>query len=238
VSRRAITPFLSIILPVLDEAALLDDRLAALEVYRRRGAEILVVDGGSRDGTPVIARPAVDRVLESPRGRATQMNAGAAASRGEVLLFLHADTQLPPDADTAIRRALAEDRAVWGRFDVRIDSTHLLLRVVESLMNRRSRWSGIATGDQAIFVRREAFLAVGGFPELPLMEDIALSKRLKRLARPACLRERVRTSGRRWERHGVLRTILLMWSLRLGYFLGADPRWLAIRYGYTPRERE
>lgn len=231
-------PFLSIILPVLDEAALLRGRLADLEIYRRRGAEIVVVDGGSRDGTPAIAHPLVDRVLESPRGRATQMNAGAAASRGEVLLFLHADTQLPPDADIAIRRALAEERTVWGRFDVRIDCAHPLLRVVESLMNRRSRWSGIATGDQAIFVRREAFLAVGGFPGLPLMEDIALSKRLKCLARPVCLRERVQTSGRRWEKHGVVRTILLMWGLRLGYFLGADPRRLAIRYGYTPREGE
>jgi rSAM/selenodomain-associated transferase 2 len=179
-------PFLSLILPVLNEAATIRAQVAVLQELRGRGAELLLVDGGSSDGTPDLARPGVDRLLESPRGRASQMNAGANASQGEVLLFLHADTTLPPAADDLIRAAIAGG-AAWGRFDVRIDGRQPLLRVVESMMNWRSRLSGIATGDQAIFVRREVFERLGGYPELPLMEDIALSKRLKRIAdRPAC----------------------------------------------------
>jgi rSAM/selenodomain-associated transferase 2 len=228
-------PFLSLILPVLNEAATLPAQLAALQGLRTRGTELIVVDGGSGDGTAELARPAADRLLDAPRGRATQMNAGAKASRGEVLLFLHADTTLPPAADDLIRSAIATG-AAWGRFDVRIDGRQPLLRIVERMMNWRSRLSGIATGDQAIFVRRDLFERVDGYPELPLMEDIALSKRLKRFAPPACLRQRVITSGRRWEKHGVLRTILLMWRLRASYFLGADPQQLAIRYGYVPRQ--
>ena len=229
-------PFLSVVVPVLNEAATLGAQLTALQELRGRGAELLLVDGGSSDGTRELARPLVDRLLEAPRGRAVQMNAGAQASQGEVLLFLHADTRLPPAADEWLRSALVAG-AAWGRFDVRIDGRHRLLRVVERMMNWRSRLSGIATGDQAIFVRREVFIALGGYPELPLMEDIALSKRLKRLGRPACLRAVVVTSGRRWEQHGVLRTIVLMWRLRASYFLGADPQQLAIRYGYVARQR-
>ncbi len=229
-------PFLSLILPVLNEAATICAQLALLQQLRSRGVELLLVDGGSCDGTPDLARPWVDRLLESPRGRATQMNAGAHASQGEVLLFLHADTTLPPAADELIQAAMTDD-VVWGRFDVRIDGHQPLLRVVESMMNWRSRLSGIATGDQGIFVRREVFERLGGYPELPLMEDIALSRQLKRIARPVCLHERVLTSGRRWQKHGVLRTILLMWCLRASYFLGADPQQLAIRYGYLPRRR-
>ena len=228
-------PFLSVVVPVLNEAATLGAQLAALQELRNRGAELLLVDGGSSDGTRELARPLVDRLLEAPRGRAVQMNAGAQASQGEVLLFLHADSRLPPAADDRLRSALVAG-AAWGRFDVRIDGRHRLLRVVERMMNWRSRLSGIATGDQAIFVRREVFIALGGYPELPLMEDIALSKRLKRLGRPACLRAVVVTSGRRWEQHGVLRTIVLMWRLRASYFLGADPQQLAIRYGYVARQ--
>jgi hypothetical protein len=204
-------PFLSLILPVLNEAATIVAQLATLQELRSRGVELLVVDGGSSDATRELAQPAVDRLIESPRGRAAQMNAGARASQGRALLFLHADTTLPPLADDVIRRALAAG-AAWGRFDV-------------------------CTGDQAIFVRRDVFVCVGGFPDLPLMEDIALSKLLKRSGRPACLCERVRTSGRRWETHGVLRTVVLMWCLRASYFLGADPEHLAMRYGYLPRQR-
>ncbi len=229
-------PFLSLILPVLNEAATIVAQLATLQELRSRGVELLVVDGGSSDATRELAQPAVDRLIESPRGRAAQMNAGARASQGRALLFLHADTTLPPLADDVIRRALAAG-AAWGRFDVCIDGRQPLLRVVERMMNWRSRLSGIATGDQAIFVRRDVFVCVGGFPDLPLMEDIALSKLLKRSGRPACLRERVRTSGRRWETHGVLRTVVLMWCLRASYFLGADPEHLAMRYGYLPRQR-
>jgi len=227
--------WLSVIVPVLDEAATIAAHLAGLAALRRQGAELLVVDGGSSDGTPRLAQPLADRVLAAARGRAAQMNAGAAASRGEVLLFLHADTGLPPGAPGLIRAALAAG-AAWGRFDVRIDGPQPLLRVVERTMNWRSRLTGIATGDQAVFVRREVFERVGGFPDLPLMEDIALAKRLKRVGRPACVRQPVRTSARRWHRHGVLRTILLMWRLRTSYFFGADPRRLAIRYGYSPRQ--
>ena len=229
------TPLLSLILPVLNEATTVVAQLTKLQVLRARGAELLVVDGGSNDGTAALAAAGADRLLDAPRGRALQMNAGARASRGEVLLFVHADTTLPPDADVLIRAAIAGG-AVWGRFDVSIDGRHPLLPLVAAMMNWRSRLTGIATGDQAMFVRRDAFLAVGAFPEVALMEDIALSRRLKAVARPACLRARVRTSGRRWEQHGVLRTIVLMWRLRASYFFGADPQQLAVRYGYSPRQ--
>jgi rSAM/selenodomain-associated transferase 2 len=220
----------SIIVPVLDEAAGIEACLAPLQPMRARGVEVIVVDGGSRDATCSLAAPLADRVLEAPRGRARQMNAGAAAARGDVLVFLHADTLLPSGADGLVDAAIANG-AAWGRFDVRIPGTSALLRLVAWSMNLRSRLSGIATGDQAIFARRDAFEAAGGFPEIPLMEDVALSRHLKRAGRPACLRERVVTSARRWERHGTLRTIFLMWRLRLAYALGADPQTLAQRYG-------
>ena len=186
---------------------------------------MIVADGGSEDGTRGLAAPLADRVILAPRGRAAQMNAGAAAATGGAFVFLHADTRLPAGADDLIFRSL--EKYSWGRFDVRIDAVHPLLRVVAFAMNLRSRLTGIATGDQAIFVRREAFR---GFPEIALMEDVAFSKAMKRRSRPACLREVAVTSGRRWERNGVLRTVLLMWRLRLAYFLGASPDELARRY--------
>ncbi|HEX2889929.1 TIGR04283 family arsenosugar biosynthesis glycosyltransferase [Vineibacter terrae] len=227
---------LTIVMPVLDEAATVVDALRRLQDLRARGSAVIVVDGGSRDATADLARPLADRVAVAPRGRAAQMNAGAALAQGDALLFLHADTLLPPDADRCIAAALAGG-ADWGRFDVRIDGAHPLLAVVGWSMNLRSRLTAIATGDQAMFVRRDLFADVGGFPDIPLMEDIALSRTLKRRSRPACLRPRVTTSGRRWQKHGVLRTILLMWRLRLAYFLGADPGELAVRYGYRPARR-
>jgi len=227
-----IRAMLSIIVPTLDEAEGIAAALAALAPLRARGAEVIVADGGSADDTPVLALPYVDRVLTASRGRARQMNAGAAAARGDVLLFLHADTRLPADADRLVAAALARG-AQWGRFDVAITGHHPLLPLIAGLMNLRSRLSGIATGDQAMFVRRDAFAACGGFPPIALMEDIALSRALKRRGRPACLRARVRTSGRRWERRGVLRTVLLMWRLRLAYFFGADPQRLARAYGHA-----
>lgn len=229
-------PKLSIIIPVLDEAARIAAALAALAPLRARGTEVIVIDGGSRDGTPDRARAGADMVAAAPRGRAAQMNAGAALASGEILLFLHADTSLPPEADRLVIGGLAGSGRAWGRFDVRIAGEHPILRVVAGMMNLRSRATAIATGDQALFVRRDLFHRVGGFPDIPLMEDVALSRRLKRAGRPLCLRARVVTSGRRWERHGVLRTILLMWRLRLAYFLGADPAQLARRYGYVPRQ--
>jgi rSAM/selenodomain-associated transferase 2 len=225
---------LSIVIPVLDEAAGIAASLALLRPYRERGAEVVVVDGGSRDGTRELAAPFADRVVEAPRGRASQMNAGAAAATGEAIVFLHADTRLPEGADEAIRAALASRE--WGRFDVAIAGRSRWLPVVAAFMNARSRLTGVATGDQALFVRREAFAAVNGFAPIPLMEDIAFSKAMKRRGPPACLADKVRTSGRRWERHGPLRTIVLMWRLRLAYFLGADPARLAERYAaHGPR---
>jgi rSAM/selenodomain-associated transferase 2 len=225
---------MSIVVPVLDEADTIAAHLDALAPLRARSGEVIVVDGGSRDGTLPQAEARADRVLVAERGRASQMNAGARAAGGDILLFLHADTRLPPGADELVRHALRKGR-VWGRFDVSIEGGRLL-GLVAALMNRRSRLTGIATGDQAIFATRDAFAAVGGYADIPLMEDIVLSRRLKRLSRPACIRARVITSGRRWQRHGVLRTILTMWRLRLAFYLGADPRALALAYGYWPRD--
>jgi rSAM/selenodomain-associated transferase 2 len=213
---------LSVVVPALNEARGIRAALEALAPLRARGHEVIVVDGGSTDGTAELAASHCDLVLTTPRGRAVQMNAGARAAKGEVLLFLHTDTRLPPAADVMVLSA-----PTWGRFDVEIDGRHPLLKVVAWTMNLRSRVTGIATGDQAIFVRRDAF---PGFPEIALMEDVALSKLLKRGGPPACLRARVLTSGRRWESRGVLRTIFLMWRLRLMYFLGAPPDRLARLY--------
>ena len=228
-------PTLSIVIPTLNEAASIGSVLARLQDLRRRGAEVIVIDGGSTDGTLEEARLLADRAASAPRGRASQMNAGARLARGFVLLFLHADTILPDSADRRIAEALANQACAWGRFDVRIAGRHPMLAVVAVLMNLRSRLTGIATGDQAMFVRREAFEQVGGFPDIPLMEDISLSRSLKHLSRPASLAAKAVTSGRRWEKNGLFRTVLLMWRLRLAYFLGADPAKLARRYGYAPR---
>ena len=219
----------TIVVPVLDEARGIAAALAPLGRARADGAEVIVVDGGSRDATCAVAAPLADRVIAAPRGRASQMNAGAREGRGEYLLFLHADTLLPVDGVGQAARAL-DAGAVWGRFDVAIAGADPLFAMVAMLMNARSRLTGIATGDQAMFVRREPFERAGGFPEIPLMEDVALSKRLRAMGRPACLRTRVVTSGRRWERRGTLRTIVLMWRLRLAYALGADPHRLARLY--------
>lgn len=221
-------PRLSVIVPVLDEAACIAATLQALAPLRARGHEVIVADGGSRDGSPACCAGLADAVIAAPRGRARQMNAGAAHARGDLLLFLHADTRLPAAADTLVVQAL--QRARWGRFDVRIEGRSALLPVVAAMMNLRSRVSGIATGDQAIFVQRALFEQVGGFPDQPLMEDVELSCRLRAFARPACLRACVVTSGRRWDSRGVWRTIVLMWTLRLRYGLGASPEALARAY--------
>ena len=224
-------PALSIIIPVLNEAEHIVAALQALASLRERGAEIIVVDGGSADDTAALAAPLADQVLVSARGRATQMNAGAAAARGDVLLFLHADTRVPTNADRLILEGLTQSRRAWGRFDVTIEGEHPMFPIIAWFMNTRSRLTGITTGDQAMFVTRAAFAAAGGFLEIALMEDIAFARRLKRVSRPLSLRARVTTSGRRWEQRGVLRTILLMWRLRLAYFFGAKPDDLARRYG-------
>ena len=223
---------LSIIVPVLDEGEVIASTLNGLAELRALGVEVIVVDGGSRDATVERARPHADCVLAAPRGRASQMNAGAARASGDVFLSLHADTRLPADAEHVVLNGLQRSGRAWGRFDLEIEGRHPLLPLIAWLMNLRSRLTGIATGDQAIFVRRKAFDDADGFPLLPLMEDIALCRRLKRVGRPLCLHQRVVTSGRRWERKGTVRTVLLMWKLRLAFFLGADPRKLARQYGY------
>ena len=221
-------------MPVLNEGDTLQASLRAVQPLRQRGAELVVVDGGSTDSTWALARALADQVMLAPRGRAAQMNAGARACKADVLLFLHADSRLPDHADTLIAQAMNSGHR-WGRFDVRIDGLHPMLRMVERLMNLRSGLTGIATGDQAMFVRRDVFERLSGFADLPLMEDIDLSKRLKKLGPPACVKIPVLTSARRWQQHGVWRTIVLMWRLRLAFFWGASPHALALRYGYAPR---
>jgi rSAM/selenodomain-associated transferase 2 len=223
-------PVLSIIIPCLNEAEGIASTLAALAPLRARGAEVVVVDGGSEDATVALARPLADQVLVAARGRALQMNAGAKAARGDILLFLHADCRLPAHADALITDGLHRARKTWGRFDVTLVGRSVLLRVVGTLMNGRSRLTGVSTGDQGLFVTRSLFEAAGQFPRIPLMEDVAITRHLKRFSAPLNLRHRMQVSGRRWEKHGVLRTVLLMWRLRFQYWRGADPADLARTY--------
>ena len=223
---------LSIIIPALNEAGCILDILRQLQALRAQGHEVILVDGGSCDETIALAQPLVDQLLPAPAGRALQMNVGAEAASGRVFWFLHADTRVPDKAARLIIEAL-QHAGSWGRFDVRLSGDRFLLRLVERMMNWRSRFTGIASGDQGIFVTRELFEAVGGFAELPLMEDIDLSRRLKSEQWPVCLRDTLTTSSRRWEEKGILRTVALMWYLRLAYFLGVSPARLAMRYDQT-----
>ena len=218
-----------IIVPVLNESAVRSQQLNELDVWRAMGAQVLLVDGGSNDRTVQLARDAGFDVLESVRGRGQQMNAGARAMQSDLLVFLHADTHLPRDALYQIENHLNGKRG-WGRFDVQIVGRSPWLKVISFCMNWRSRLTGIATGDQTFFMTREAFDKVNGFPEQPLMEDIEMSKRLKRLSPPVCLHECVVTSGRRWDQNGVWKTILLMWRLRWAYWRGVPASELARLY--------
>ena len=220
---------LSIIIPALNEAANLPELLAELAPLQARGAQIIVADGGSTDGSRALL-PADVLWLDAPRGRARQMNAGAAQATGTVLWFVHADTRLPAAADQLIDAALADEQHCWGRFDLRIDGRPWLLKVVGRLINWRSRLTSIATGDQGIFVLRSHFEALGGYADQPLMEDIELCTRLRQLSRPACIGTRLNTSGRRWEQRGVWRTIFLMWRLRWAYWRGVPVAQLAEAY--------
>ena len=221
---------LSIVIPALNEADHIVATLAPLQAMRTRGAEIILVDGGSIDQTRQTAVPLVDRVIDSDKGRARQMNAGANVATGDVLLFLHADSKAPADADQLIRAGLQSTSRSWGRFDISIEGRHFFLPVIGWFMNQRSRLTGIATGDQGLFMTREAYSTAGGFANIPLMEDVAMCAALKKNGAPVCLKQKIETSGRRWEKHGVWRTILLMWRIRLAYFLGADPAELQHAY--------
>jgi len=223
---------LSIIIPALNEAGCIRDILQQLQALRAQGHEVILVDGGSCDETITLAHTRVDQLLPAPAGRALQMNVGAQAASGQVFWFLHADTRVPNKAAHLIIEAV-QHAGSWGRFDVRLSGDRILLRLVERMMNWRSRVTGVVSGDQGMFVSRELFERVGGFAELPLMEDIDLSRRLKREQRPVCLRDTLITSSRRWEQQGILRTIVLMWYLRLAYFLGVSPARLALRYDQT-----
>lgn len=220
-------PWLSVIVPTLDEAPRIG---AVLARVRSPSVESIVVDAGSVDGTARAARAHADEVLLAERGRAAQMNAGAARARGEALLFLHADTMLPIGYAEEIRAALADPRVVGGRFDVKLDSERLMYRLIGRLISVRSRVTRSATGDQGIFVRSAVFRELGGFPSVPIMEDLAFSRRLKRRGRIACLKATVTTSARRWRQEGALRTVLLMWVLRLLYLVGVSPRLLSRLY--------
>lgn len=223
-------PWLSVIVPTLNEAGQISDTLQGLQPLRTQGVEIIVVDGGSRDGTVALAGPLADQVLRSDCGRARQLNAGAVHARGDVLLFLHADTRLPDDALAMLRAATASKALAWGRFDVSITGRAWMLPVIAWFINQRSRWSGIATGDQALFFTRRLFYRIGKFPQQPLMEDVEISRRAKAVCPPECLQLRVSTSGRRWDSHGVWRTIWLMWKLRYLYWRGVPAAVLVRAY--------
>ena len=218
----------SIIIPTLNEETTIENCLSELQPLRNE-CEIIIADGDSIDNTWILAAPLADKVITSAKGRSRQMNYGAKYAVGEVLIFLHADTCLPDNALQRIQQKIGSARP-WGRFDIKLSGKHFMLKVIAQMMNRRSRLTGIATGDQVIFVTRSAFNKAGQYPEINLMEDIAICKALKKISPPICLKTKVISSGRRWESNGIYKTILLMWSLRLRYFFGADPRILTVLY--------
>jgi len=224
---------ISIIIPALNESENIESTLEHLQSLCQQGHEVIVVDGGSRDESVELAKSKVDKVIQTTPGRAHQMNVGASHATGDILWFIHADTQVSENAAQQILSMLDNENNHWGRFDIQLSGKHLLLRVVERLMNLRSCITGIATGDQGIFVRRACFEAIGRFKPIPLMEDIEISRRLKKWSRPCCIHVPIITSSRRWEENGVLRTILLMWRLRLAYAFGVSPEKLAHDYKFT-----
>ena len=220
---------LSVILPVLNEEKCIEFSLRQLQGLRQRGHEIIVVDGGSKDRTGELARHLADKYLICDPGRAKQMNLGAKNASGDVFLFLHADTVVPWDIDSFLNKNVVGDLS-WGRFDIRLSGNKIIYRVIEKLINFRSRISGIATGDQGIFLTSKLFKRISGYPEIPLMEDIAICHQLIKHAKPICIRQTILTSSRRWDKNGVLRTILLMWKLRFQFALGVNPEKLAKSY--------
>ena len=220
--------FVSIIIPVLNEENSIKELLQQLQAYRQQGHEVIVVDGGSHDNTRAVADSLSDKVISSEAGRALQMNNGATQSRHEILWFLHADTIIPENAIEQIQQAL--NKSDWGRFNVKLSGSHILFRIIETMMNVRSCVSSIATGDQGIFVKRKIFGQVNEYSNIPLMEDVDLSKKLKKLSKPVCLKYTLITSSRRWEKNGISSTILLMWKLRFLYWVGVSPEHLARQY--------
>ena len=221
---------LSIIIPTLNEEAVIGDTLSSLVSRRNKDIEIVISDGGSADRTVALCHTVTDVIVQGPQGRARQMNRGAAAASGDVLLFLHADTRLPDDFISAIEHALLADDTVWGYFDISLSGQRRSFRIIEGMINLRTAITAIASGDQALFVTRQVFEKLGGYPDIKLMEDIAFSRQLKRLSRPARIRQRATTSSRRWQENGIARTVLLMWYLRLAYYCGVDPDRLWQRY--------
>ena len=221
---------ISIIIPTLNESQTIQPCLRQLSDMRNRGHEVIVVDGGSIDDTLDKARPLADIAVQHQKGRARQMNAGTELARGDMYLFLHADTLVPDEADKYILDSTKLYPDCWGRFDVKLSGTHWLFSVIGFFMNSRTRITGIVTGDHGIFISRRWFEAIGGYETIDIMEDISISKRLKRLGRPVCLKASVITSSRRWEENGILRTIFKMWRLRLAYAMGVNPDHLVTQY--------
>lgn len=222
---------ISFIVPTLNEQSFIRKTLSDLRnLSGPIQIEVVVVDGGSQDQTVMLAEPLCDQLLSRSPGRALQMNQGASVAKGEWLLFLHADTQLPEDFTILWRDQVVSGGCDWGRFDIRLNGDQRMFRLIEKMINLRSRLTGIATGDQGIFIKRELFEQVGGFASIPLMEDIDICKRLKKTGHPLCLRSRLVTSSRYWERGGIWATIILMWKLRLLYFLGVSPQRLVQLY--------
>ncbi|MBU2712705.1 TIGR04283 family arsenosugar biosynthesis glycosyltransferase [Zooshikella harenae] len=228
--RERVPVKLSIIVPTLNEAKGIQPFLMTLQPLRSKGHEVILVDGGSQDKTTDYARTMVDCLVSCATGRARQMQYGAELATGEVLLFLHADTLLPDQADEFIEQAFGKGGRCWGRFDVSFSGSHWLFYCIAYMMNKRSRITGIATGDQAIFVKRDHFEAIGGFLAIPLMEDIDLCSRLRQQGKPVCIPVPVITSSRRWEQNGIFRTILLMWWIRCCFYFGTAPEKLWRKY--------
>jgi rSAM/selenodomain-associated transferase 2 len=235
-TARKSTPILSIIVPVHNQARTIGQTLHALKPLRDRNVEIIVVDGGSNDDTAMLARPLADQVIHAPQGLGRQMNEGAKVAHGFIFLFLRPETRLPADADTQVMYGRARDTSVWGRFDLRIQGRHMMLPLVARYLNWRSRVSGIATGDQAIFVQRESFFRVGGFRHIPVLEDVDLCQRLRTISPPICVGSRVTVPGLRFDRDGLWKTLRNMEMMRLSYRMGGDPEKLAARYAGKPTD--
>lgn len=234
---------ISIIIPILNEEKNLPQLVSTLSKLTPQPNNIVIVDGGSDDDSVAVAQNSGLTIITAERGRASQQNTGAEYAiktyQPDLLLFLHADTQLPKNGLTLISEHFSDkdNHKFWGRFDVQLDSTHWLLKLVSFMINWRSRITGIATGDQAIFINANLFEQVNGFANIPLMEDVEICKRLRRLTKPICIKEKAITSARRWEKHGRVKTIVLMWRLRFEYWLGVSPDKLAVDYGYVPNNQ-